>query len=302
MFEDLDWRPKLVLQEKGKLSRQYVIHCDPGRTGANFAMCIAHLENAPCEVCGHRDEDGMHSPMCTGSIRPHVIVDVLKVWRPMDYPDNVVDYVEVQQDLINILNHFPSTTSFSMDQWNSALFLADLKRRFSPRIRIVEETFDEKSNQNRFEKFKSALNLGWVHSFRDTSYKDDSSCLLELELTFLQEVHGKVKKQEVGPVTTKDLADCLMVVTVDLLHDALDRWYSEHLTRGSFGSSDVAGLRGGREGDRERAMSGLQASRPGTMQDRFNTAMDKSRRDQVLSKSRQSTTFQGGSHRGGRFG
>jgi hypothetical protein len=73
---------------------------------------------------------------------------------------------------------------------------------------------------------------------------------LELELKFLAEKNGKVIKQDVGPVTTKDLADCVMVVTVDLLHDALDRWSSEVMTAGAYGSSDVAGLKSGREFER----------------------------------------------------
>lgn len=540
MFLDVEWRPPLSPQTQGKLSRRYSIHCDPGKTGSNFAMCIAHLENAPCDECGWWSTDVRpHTPGCKGQIWPHVIVDYLKVWRAMDFEDNCVDYTVVHQDLIEILTNFPSTYSFTMDQWNclargtlidtarglvpieevvgvdtpvgetveldelvrtkdgfgtakvgfhkgigstrifttrsgnrlectpehrlwvrprdrsrtewewryardvregddlqlsfeksteqeeyqtisyrskiqphsgrqrhfpkyldedfgrllgylvsegsicspdghefvrtkskskfkktpdivlksplpviraylrglfegdggvnggrvefytsseslaretqllllrlgilsrlatehlvyegqpntaytllvqgedllkyaeqigfdstikknklqlvvdrgfgrstkrearlvssgrhrdevvsieestsdlwdlsvpgdesfiangfvshnSAFFLADLKKRFGATA-VREETFDERSNQERFEKFKSALNLGWVHSYRDNFYTDNESCLLELELKFLQEVNGRVKKQATGPVTTKDLSDC----------------------------------------------------------------------------------------------
>jgi hypothetical protein len=55
--------------------------------------------------------------------------------------------------------------------------------------------------------------------------------LLELECKFLSEKHGKVVKQEAGPVTTKDLFDCVATVTVRLLKDSLDRWYKEILGR-----------------------------------------------------------------------
>ena len=104
-------------------------------------------------------------------------------------------------------------------------------------------------NQERYEKFKSALNLGWVSAYRDRFF-DDTGSLLEQELKFLSEKNGKVVKQDFGPVTTKDLADCVQVVTVDLLHEALDRWESGTLTAAAYGSSDSAGLKSGREFER----------------------------------------------------
>lgn len=280
MFEHPEWREPLSHQEKGKLSRRYRIHCDPGLSGANFAMCIGHLEDSP--------------PDADGRVWPHVIIDQLRVWRPMDYADNVVDYVDVQQDLIETLNHFPSTTKITMDQWQSAFFLRDLQNRFAPKIMVDQETFSDASNQQRSEKFKSALNLGWVHSYRDNYYSDNSSCLLELELRFLQFVNGKVKKQEIGPVTTKDLADCVMVVVTDLLHDALDMWSNQHLLASSFGSTNVAGLRSGRELERQ------VATEHKTMQDRFNEAMNQNRRENVLAANRGGS-FQVGSPVRGRY-
>ena len=93
------------------------------------------------------------------------------------------------------------------------------------------------------------MNLGWVSSYRDQFF-DEHSSLLEQELKFLSEKNGKVVKQDFGPVTTKDLADCVQVVTVDLLHDALDRWEQGTLTAAAYGSSDSSGLRSGREFER----------------------------------------------------
>lgn len=300
MFADPGWRPSLEPQVKGKLSRQYMIHCDPGLSGANFAMCIAHLENAPCDECGWvESKDGEpHSLLCEGKVWPHVIVDYLKVWRPMDYADNVVDYVEVQQDLIQVMNSFPSTSQFSMDQWQSAFFLKDLQNRFGSKIRIKQEVFDDNSNMMRFERFKSALNLGWVHSYRDNFYMDNEACLLELELRFLQMIHGKVKKQETGPVTTKDLSDCLMVVTVELLREALDMYYASHLNKTSFGSTNVPDLRSGRAEERQGVLAGVvgqQHSGP-TNQSKFNEVMNQ--RSQEKYRPRQGSS----SPTRGRFG
>lgn len=248
MFEDPEWRPPLEPQSYGTFNRKYRIHCDPGRTGANFALAIAHLEDAP--------------PDEHGKIWPCVIFDLLHVWRPMDFPEDVethkqtIDYVRVHQDLEHLLGNFKSTDRISFDQWNSSSFIASLRQKFSPGIRVSEVTFSEKSNQERCEKFKSALNLGWVKAYRDSLYVDNTSCLLELECKFLAEKNGKVIKQDVGPVVTKDLFDCAQVVTVDLLHDALDRWSSGTLTAGAYGSTDAAGLKSGREFER---MSGALA-------------------------------------------
>ena len=71
-------------------------------------------------------------------------------------------------------------------------------------------------------------------------------------MKFLSELHGKVKKQDFGPVTTKDLFDTVSVVTTTLLHSALDIWMKRLGLQGAFGSTDTSGLRHGREFDRMR--------------------------------------------------
>lgn len=235
IFDPPGWRPDLGPEEYGILNRRYVIHADPGRTNANFAIAIGHLEDAPA------DEYGL--------VWPHVILDYLNVWKPQDYADHTIDYREVKLAIMDILKKFNSTEKISFDQWNSASMIADIKYEFSPRIRVVQENFTMQANQSRFEKFKSAINLGWLHGYRDT-FGDAQTCLLEQELKFLSEVNGKVDKQSFGPITTKDLADCVMVVTTSLLHAALDQWVARLGVNSSFGSTDVAGMRHGREFER----------------------------------------------------
>lgn len=385
MFTPPGWRPALECQYQGKLALAYRAHADPSRTNANFGFAIAHLEDAP------PDEHGI--------VWPHVIIDVLKVWKPEDFPEHTIDYVRIGEELDDYLTRFPSIAKMTYDQFNSAGFIAHQKRAF-PNIRVLEKTFTVKENQDRFEKFKSALNLGWVHclagetavltpegprpirdlagttarllttsqadgrgggkwvdapvrsfgvqpllkvtlrrngvdktihataghrwfvrqtngtaSHRDevlttdlkpgqklsycyedkqrkdyrgytvvaveetdrveevfcavvdgthsftledniltgNCYKDDfaeeGQSLLELELKFLQEKNGKVDRQEIGPVQTKDLADAVMVVTTELLHESLDRWWTA-INRTSVGSTNVDGLRAGREQER----------------------------------------------------
>jgi len=68
--------------------------------------------------------------------------------------------------------------------------------------------------------------MGWVHCPKDTLYGDGGpdDSLLSQELKFLQTKNGKVVRQTIGPVTTKDLADCVMEVTSELLADQIDRF------------------------------------------------------------------------------
>jgi hypothetical protein len=101
----------------------------------------------------------------------------------------------------------------------------------------VEDTATEKTNWERAEKFKNALNLGWVHAYVD-GFGERGGSLLADECKFLSEKNGKVIKQETGPVTTKDLYDAASVVTTDLLHEALERWSGGHLSARAYGSTD----------------------------------------------------------------
>lgn len=230
LFVAPPWRREpMGPQDYGRFDRTYLAHADPGRTNANFAFAIAHTEPAP--------------PDEHGEVWPHVIIDYLKVWNPEDYEDHTIDYVEVGEDLHDVLRRFPSMEKLSFDQWNSAGFIAQLRQAYSPAIRIVEEPFSEKVNVKRAEMFKSAINLGWVHSYRDSFYKGNEGSLLEMELKFLTEKNGKVIKQDFGPVTTKDLADCVMTITTSLLHANLDRYLGRSMGQMSFGSSNVAKLR-----------------------------------------------------------
>jgi len=244
MFDPVDWRDQPLLPiDRGRLDRRYRIHVDPGLTNANFALAIGHIEYAP------EDEEGERWP--------HVIIDYLKVWKPEDFEDHTIDYVQVQREVAAILRRFPSTSVFSADQWNSAGMLAALRQEFT-NIHIRQETFDEKSNQVRIDRMKSAVNLGWVHSYRDDFFGETGECLLELEMKFLQKgPNGKVVKQETGPVQTKDLFDAVNVVVDDLLKEDLDRWQRKMLgiTSPAVGSTNVAGLRSGRELDRLNAFA-----------------------------------------------
>jgi hypothetical protein len=184
MHKDADgnpiyWREDLRAQSYGTFDRRYRMHCDPGLSGANFAMAIGHLEDAP--------------PDEHGRVWPHVVFDLLKVWRPMDFPEDpetrkqFIDYVQVHNDLDGVIAHYMSLDKVTFDQWQSASFLAQLKQKYSPGIRLAESNFNEKANQARFEKFKSALNLGWIHCLAG-----DTGVLTPDGVVPIRELAGKV--------------------------------------------------------------------------------------------------------------
>lgn len=256
------WPDGRVLSETkhGMAAFKYQGHADPSKSNANFAVAVAHLEHSPIPDIVVR-EGSEHKIFW-----PHVIIDYMHVWKPEDYEDHIVDYVDIGESLLEIPTWFPTMNMFSYDQFNSAGFMANMKRRFAPRLIIKEETFTVQSNQAMFEGFKSALNLGWVHAYHDSlygsreeRYEGMGKSLLELECKFLSEKNGKVVKQEVGPVTTKDLFDCVATVTTRLLKDSLDRWYKEVLGRDPITVGSEGGHpRSGPGGDHERADNPLR--------------------------------------------
>lgn len=214
MFEPVrtpDGLRTLEIRESGALRWIYRGHCDPSKSEANTAAAIGHLEPVV-------DEDG--------ETWHHVFIDWMKVWKPGDKEDHQVDYIEVEKELAERISLFPAMKTFSYDQYGSFVTVprlkAELKKKDS-RTNVIEVPFSASANAKRCEIFKAALGLRWVHAPVDDFGVDDG-CLLEHELKFLHEKNGKVDCQSIGPVTTKDLADCVMVITEDLIGKQLERF------------------------------------------------------------------------------
>ena len=196
-------------QYEGRFSIIYQGHCDPSKSGANTAAMIGHVEKIP------DPEDGEEWY--------HVIIDWMKVWNPEDYEENQLDYEEIEEDIVRTLCDFRTTKVFSFDQYGAFVTLPRLKKRLKQvnpphKVHIREEKFTGQSNMHRAERFKSAIGMNWIHSYRD-NYGPDGTSLLEQELKFLQEVNGRVRKQDFGPIRTEDLSDCIMVIVDGLLED-----------------------------------------------------------------------------------
>jgi len=196
-------------QFEGRFNIIYYGHCDPSKSGANTAAMMCHVEKIP-------DPDD-------GEEWYHVIVDWMKVWNPENYPENQLDYEEIEEELVDLLHDFRTTKTFSFDQYGAFVTLPRLKKRLQTinpphKVKIKEEKFTKESNNRRAERFKSALGMNWVHAYRDP-YGPNQTSLLEQELKFLQEINGRVDKQKFGPIRTSDISDCLMVCVDALLED-----------------------------------------------------------------------------------
>lgn len=209
-FVDAEGETRILEQQyEGKFSIVYNGHCDPSKSGANTAAMIGHVEKIP--------------DLEDGEEWYHVVIDWMKVWNPEDYDEHQLDYEEIEEELVRTLCDFRTTKVFSFDQYGAFVTLPRLKKRLKQvnpphKVVIREEKFTAQSNMHRAERFKSAIGMNWIHSYRD-NYGPDGTSLLEQELKFLQEVNGRVRKQDFGPIRTEDLSDCIMVIVDGLLED-----------------------------------------------------------------------------------
>jgi len=239
-----DGRP-LVANYNGTYRYQYMAHCDPSSTTAGFGFAIAHVEEFPDPTNIFPD-----------GIARHVVFDFVKRWNPDDFPGHTINYIKVREELEYWVNIFRPTV-LTFDQYNSIGLIQELRescRRQNISCRVAEVTATSQINWNRWEAFKTALYLGLVHippDCIDTVTGFDHSEYAKLELKFLQEVQTgqtkRVDKQELGPIQTKDIADCIAEVVVKFLGSYLGDFMSESLRKatpqfGAEGGYQIGGI------------------------------------------------------------
>lgn len=213
-------RPQLKPQDKGLLVTTYKVHGDPASVNCNFGLAVAHEET---------DSEG----------NLHAVFDVLKFWKPSDFDDHTMDYDEIMGWIHDnvVMKFYPEELTF--DQFNSVATVQKEQKRIRntqnmpKRVNVFEKTATHALNWSRFETFKAAINMGFVHapSCEDGEAYDQA----RLELTFLQKPEGnnRVDHATTGPVQTKDLADCLVECTYVLLGEQMNNFLNKDL--GSFG-------------------------------------------------------------------
>lgn len=221
---------KVKMNTSGTYLHDYVAHCDPSSTTAGFGFALGHMEK-------FKDEAG--NPV------PHVVFDVVKRWDPKEFPAKTIQYEVVIEELVNWIDAF-RPKEFSFDQYYSNVLIQSLRGRLMEKgitCRIMEKTATAKNNFNKYEAFKTALNLDLVHIPQDCPDSEYSA----LELKFLQIKNGRVDKQDLGPVQTKDIADCIAEVTSTLLGGTAGDIIGLHNSRLQYGAQSGYGI--GRERD-----------------------------------------------------
>jgi hypothetical protein len=245
MFHEWNGRV-LTMQDKGTLVHTYKAHSDPSKSNANFATAIAHPEYS---------EDGT----------VHCVFDFIHHFDPADFPDHTIDYDHVEEFIWGKIKAFiPEVWTF--DQWNSASTIQRLQKRvreanFPRQVQVYEETATAAHNWKRAENFKTALNMGWVHA----PYYEQA----ELELKFLQEKNGKVEKPTMGPIQTKDVADCIMECVMAIVGEQVNMFMAGDLSRmrpqGAMGGgiTPFPGMSAGGSDDPMALLSAFSRSRGG---------------------------------------
>lgn len=215
------WNGKtLTLGGRGNLATTYRAHGDPSKSGAGFGFALAHVEGP--------DERGL----------PHVVFDELHAWLPENYEGHEVDYDDIKTDLADYLDRYmPHEMTF--DQFNSVATIQALQRharamRYPKQVQIYERTATGPLNWKTYETFKTALGLGLIHA----PYFE----LADLELTFLQDLGGKVEHPTSGPVQTKDVADCMAIVTYELIGEQMTAFIGKMLSEVPLGVGAQGGL------------------------------------------------------------
>ncbi len=234
---------------------EYKAHCDPSSTTAGFGFALAHVEEFP-------DPTGMFPD----GVARHVVFDRVLRWNPKDFPGGTINYLQVRKEIAHFIKVF-YPTEVTFDQYNSVGLIqelrADVHMMNIDQCRVGKIDATQKLNWNRWEAFKTALNLGLVHVPNDcidwsdtekTKLHFDHSEYAKQELRHLQEISTgqtkRVEKQDMGPIQTKDVADCICEVTYKFLSSYLGNLgvknlAEAHVQTGAEGGYQIGGRQPG---------------------------------------------------------
>lgn len=208
----------------------YVGHIDPSSTTAGFGFALGHIEYFQIN-----DE-----------IDSHVVFDIIKRWDPKKFQGGAIEWEPILEELLSYIRLFrPERITFDQHQnkWPMEWLNKEIRNRGLGETRIFERTADLQRNWNKAEVFRTALYHDRVHAPSDSADCEYAGN----ELKYLQEIKTaripRVEKQDVGPIQTKDVADCIMEVVEVLIGSEFDR--SEALampvTMGSPGGYRIGG-------------------------------------------------------------
>jgi hypothetical protein len=239
---------------------KYAAHLDPSSTTAGFGFALAHVEELP---------------NTNGEVSDHLVYDIVKRWQPQSFVNGVIDWETIITEVFEYIKIFrPVQVTF--DQFQSHAPIQSLQMQMQKEsisgTRIFEKFATNESNWHRAEIFKTALYMGLLHAPFDTA---DTEWAFQ-ELKFLQQINTagrfpRVDKQDVGPVQTKDMADCMMVLAEHFLGNIIARDARDQLTAGPSPGAAGGFKIGGQEsatpeeilGFYSRGRTGEQRTMPG---------------------------------------
>ncbi len=228
---------------------RYKAHLDPSSTTAGFGFAMGHVEEL-------EEQDGRE--------RSHVVFDIVHRWTPEQFPEGVVDWEVVLRDITGWIDMFqPYEVTFDQFQSQAPIQWLNrwLREKGMSQILVYEKTATAQYNWNRANVFRTALYQDLVHLPADTP----ASLWGGQELKHLQQINTagrfpRIDKQDLGPVQTKDIADCIMEVT-----DALIGNIISNENRESLGDlQPQAGAEGGYGIGRDTRMDNLYTSNKST--------------------------------------
>lgn len=209
---------------------RYKAHLDPSSTTAGFGFAMGHIEEL-------EEQDGR--------VRSHVVYDLVHRWTPDQFPEGVVDWEIVLKDIVGWIDLFqPYEVTFDQFQSQAPIQWINrwLREHNMSNILVYEKTATAQYNWNRANVFRTALYQDLIHLPYDTP----AALWGGQELKHLQQINTagrfpRIDKQEIGPCTTKDIADCIMEVADALVGDIIS-----NENRQALGEIDpVFGAQGG---------------------------------------------------------
>lgn len=216
------WLQRNLTPQVGAIGyMRYKGHGDPASVGANFGLAIGHLEEVP-------NPD-------TGMTEAHVVFDFIDAFYPEDFKDidqpdqpGTIDWLEVIPAVTEMINNF-RPFEFTFDQFDSTMAIQQLQDNLKTMgigaSNVYAKFATPKLNERRWNNFKAALNLGRIHAPHPDEFnamaRVNSIELGRNELKYLQLKNGKVDKQTIGPIRTKDIADCIAEVVDALIGDSI---------------------------------------------------------------------------------
>jgi hypothetical protein len=207
---------------------RYKFHIDPSSTTAGFGFAIAHIEYFPNITTGIEEE--------------HVVFDLIKSWEPVNFPGKVIRWDPILKDIAFFAEIFrPFEITF--DQHQSSDPIQRLQETLTAKniqTRVYEKFATNELNWKRWEVFKTALYQGLIHAPGDEVPKTTTPPYTSRdELKFLQEIRtggkfSRIEKQDLGPIQTKDMADCIAECTYSLIGNLMVTRMRDRLSTSSI--------------------------------------------------------------------